>query len=67
MLSLYITRLGTVYEYFFNKKPQVPRFKIFLREKLYLKNSKIGGRREAGRIKKKALKFNKHFELDISL
>ena len=53
---------------FFNKKPQVSRFKIFLTEKLYLKNSKIGRRREAGRIKKKALlKFNKHFELDISL
>ena len=55
MLSLYITRLGTVYIYFLTKKPQVSRFKIFLTEKLYLKNSKIGKRREAGRIKKKSL------------
>ena len=53
MLSLYITRLGTVYKYFLTKKPQVSRFKVFLREKLYLKNSKIGQRREAGRVKKK--------------
>ena len=67
MLSFYITRLGTVYNYFLTKKPQISRFKIFRREKLYLKNSKIERRREAGRIKKKALKFNKHFELDISL
>ena len=33
------------------QKPQVSRLKIFLREKLYLKNSKIGRRREARRIK----------------
>ena len=39
------------FQIFFNNKPQVSRLKIFLREKLYLKNSKIGRRREDGRIK----------------
>ena len=45
------------FQLFFNKKPQVSRLKIFLREKLYLKNSKIGRRREAVIIKNSVIEI----------
>ena len=41
------------------------RFQIFLRETFYLKNSKIGRKKEARRIDKILIEF--HFELDILL
>ena len=64
--SFYISKPDTIYKYFETKKnPQVSRFQIFLRETFYLKNSKIGRKKEARRIDKIRIEF--HFELDILL